>query len=313
MVYNRNTLKKLNQYFRDRLGMYTYRRGWMKGDCPYCQAHKFGVNLGTNRTNCFKCNANPKPIQVVIDVEGFINTNEALLFLKVFEGIEFYEEVVDPYELKEEVFLPEGFMNLRRGSSVLAKKVRGTLQRRGFDIEKLAMKGWGYCDKGKYFGYIIMPYYIKGKLVYFNARKVLGDGPKFNNPLVEDFGLGKNMLIYNLDALSLYRTNYIFESVTNAETIGDNAVATGGKNISSYQINVFIKSPTERFIIGLDDDAIEDAIKLAFKLQPYKKVKIIQFPKGRDANDIGRNHTLKLAHTSRYLRYNDIIKLKNTL
>lgn len=313
MRYNRNILRKLSQYLRDRLGMYNYRRGWMKGDCPYCQEHKFGVNLSSNRTNCFKCGANPRPIQVIMDVEGFLNVNEALIYLRIFEGVDFYEEAAEPFDLRDEVFLPEGFKNILRGESTIARRTRQTLAKRGFNVQDLAMKGWGYCDTGKYFGYLIMPYYIAGKLVYFNARKIIGDGPKFNNPLVEDFGLGKNMLIYNLDALGLYRTNYIFESVMNAETLGDNAIATGGKNISNYQVNVFIKSPTEKFIIGLDDDAMEEAIKLAFKLKPYKKVKILQFPKGLDANDIGRKKTLNLAHRSRYLRYNEILKLKNSL
>lgn len=313
MAYNKNLLRKINQYLRDRLGMYYYRRGWLKGDCPYCHDHKFGVNLSMNRSNCFKCEANPKPLEVVMEIEGFTELNEVYNYLRAFEGADYFEEVLEPFDFKDGVTLPNGFRNILRGNSFLAKQTRNTIKRRGLDVQTLARKGWGYCTEDKYFGYLIMPFYVNGRLVYFNARKILGDGPKFNNPLVEDFGIGKNMLIYNIDALAIYDKSYIFESVMNAETIGPNAIATGGKKVSNYQINVFIKSPCKKFIIGLDDDAIEDAITLAFKLQPYKKVKIIQFPKGRDANDIGRAQTLLKTYKSRYLKYNDILKLKNSL
>lgn len=314
MILNRDIKKRLNQYLREKLGMYDYRRGWLKSDCPYCGDHKFGVNLSQNRTNCFKCGNHPAPIQLVMDLEYLNSVPETLLYLKSFEGVEFYEEKVEAYQLKEAVTLPEGYHNIKRGNNTLAKAARSYVKKRGFDVDQLSRMGWGYVDKpGKYFGYLIMPFYIGGRVVYFNARKYMGDGPKFNNPLVEDFGLGKNMLIYNIDSLVMYKTIYAVESVMNARTIGDNAIALGGKKVSNYQKNVIIKSPCEKVIIGLDDDAIEDAIKLALDLVHFKKVKIMQFPEKKDINDLGKKKSLKIAHTSRYLNYNQVLSLKYSL
>ncbi|MAO08037.1 MAG: hypothetical protein CL596_04920 [Alteromonas sp.] len=310
---NKNIKKKLHQYLKQRLGMYDYRRGWLKGNCPYCGAHKFGVNLGQSRSNCFKCENHPSLFQLVMDLEYLSTIPEVLTYLNTFEGVDFYEELVEPHELKKDITLPEGYRNIKRGNNTLARAARNYVKNRGFDIDFVSLKGWGYCDRGKYFGYLIMPFYMKGKVCYFNARLFLGNGPKFNNPLVEDFGLGKSMLIYNIDALFLYKTIYAFESVTNATTIGDNAIGLGGKKISTWQKNIIIKSPCEKVIIGLDDDAIDDAIKLAFELVDYKKVKILEFPYKKDANDMGRKKTLKLSHTSRYLKYGDIITLKNNM
>lgn len=310
---NKQIKIRINQYLKEHLGMYDYRRGWLKGDCPSCGDHKFGVNLGISRTNCFKCGYHPSPINLIIETEGLTTFGEAIRFIQGFEGLEYYEEKVEPHQLRKDVLLPEGYKNIRRGDNFMAIRARHYLKKRGFDIEKLSRAGWGYCDSGKYFGYIIMPFYMQGQLIYFNARRLMGDGPKFNNPPVEDFGLGKSMLIYNIDALAVYKTIYAVESVTNARTIGDNAIALGGKKISQWQKDTIIRSRCERVIIGLDDDGIDDAINLGLSLQQNKKIKIMQFPYKQDINDLGRKKSLKISHTTRYLNYSDLLLLKHSL
>ena len=314
MTLGINIKRKIHQYFTQRLGMFVYRRGWLKGDCPECgKPNKFGVNISLNRSNCFSCGYNERPLDVISDVENLVTLNEVYNFLGTFEGLDFYEEKVELYELKEGVTLPEGYNNIKRGDSRLAKAARSYIKSRGFDINQVSKAGWGYCTKGKYLGYIIMPFYQGGRLVYFNARKYLFDGPKFNNPEVEDFGLGKSMLMYNVDSLLMYDRIWVVEGLMNAATIGEQAVATGGKKFSNYQVNLLIKSPVKKYIIGFDNDGLEDAIKLALKLEPYKKVKIIKFKDDRDINDLGKNRVKKMASKEKYLSYNDLLKLKNSL
>jgi hypothetical protein len=309
MILNKETKEKLNEYLIKKLGMYDYRRGWLKGDCPGCGKHKFGVNLSQNKSNCFSCDYKLKPLDIVKDIENTNSMGEVFNILNHLEGISYIEEEVEAYQLKTETVLPEGYRNIKRGDSVLAKSARAFVKRRGFNINKMSRKGWGYGTKDKYFGYIIMPFYVDNKLVYFNARLFLGSGPKFNNPDITEFGLGKSFIIYNKDALYLYKTIWIVESVTNSETIGDNACAMGGKSLSAVQINEIIKSPCEKIIIGLDLDAIDKAIALAFKLVEYKKVKVIVMDSSKDIKK-----ALKKAYQSRYLTsYKEVMKLKNEL
>jgi len=311
VILTNNIKRKLYEYLRKKMGMYDYRKGWLKGDCPYCGEHKFGVNLNMNRTNCFKCGNHPQPLDVVMEVEGLFTRNETIIVLKAFDGMDFYEEKVEVHQEKKNVVLPDGYKNIKRGDSVVAKTARAYVKKRGFDIDEISRAGWGYVDKlGKYFGYLIMPFYKHGRIVYFNARLFIGSGPKFNNPLIEDFGLGKSMLIYNIDALSLYERIFVVESVMNARTIGDDAIGMGGKKLSNWQLNVIIKSPCEKVVIGLDDDAIDDAINFGLKLVQHKKVKIMQFPEGKDINDLGKKKSMNILHKSRYLDYNGLLKLK---
>lgn len=311
MISGTHLKRKLYQYFTQRVGLQKYRRGWLKGDCPSCGENKWGVNLSLMRTNCFRCKYNEKPIDAIMLLENLVTNNEVFKVLKAFEGIDFYEEAIELYQLKENVTLPEGYKNISRGDSILACSARNYLIKRGFNIKELAKAGWGYSNKDKYFGYIIMPFYRNGKLVYFNARRFLGDGPRFNNPLVEDFGLGKSMLMYNSDALLMYDRVFIVEGLMNARTIGDNAVSMGGKKVSNYQINLLIKSPVKKFIIGFDHDGYDDALELAIKLEPFKRVKVMPFKDARDINDLGRKRSLLITAKQRYLSYNQLILLKN--
>ena len=308
-MLNKIIRTKLYSYALKRLGLREYRRGWLKGNCPDCgRIDKFGMNLSRNRTNCFVCGFHPSPVRLVMDMEGFSNFQETWNYLEAYEGREYLEPIIERIERIDTV-LPDGFKSLVLGDSRLAKTARNYVSGRGFDPEEMAYKGWGYGTRGDYFGYIIIPFYAGGKLIYFNGRRFVGMGPKYMNPKIEDFGLGKSLIMYNIDALALYQTIYLVEGVINAQTMGDQGVATGGKKISHYQISMLIKSDVENVIILLDPDAMEDAIKVSLELTYHKNLKLIELPEGKDVNDIGQKRTLRYVNRSRWLNYNDLINL----
>ena len=126
-------------------------------------------------------------------------------------------------------------------------------------------------------------------------------------------GLGKSFIIYNRDALDIYSSCFICEGAINAATMGERGIAMSGKAVSRYQINLLIKSPCKRFILLLDPDAKEYALDLAFKLQPFKKVKVIFLPEGKDVNDLKKKEVLKLIYRVHYQSYSDLMKLKQSL
>nr|UWG26549.1 MAG: CHC2 zinc finger protein [Bacteriophage sp.] len=307
---------RLKTYFIKRLGAFDYKHGWMKLPvCPYCHRElKMGVNLSMYRTNCFRCNEHPNPSQLVMDIEGFDTYHELINFLNSgkFDELEFHEEKVELAEAKP-LYLPEGFRILNLGQSQVAKSIRGYVKSRGFVISELSKHGIGYATKGAYFGYLIIPFYYRGQLRYYNARNVIGQGPRYNNPNKDITGVGKEFIIFNHDALEMYRSVFICEGALNALTIGDRAIATMGKAISAFQVNELLKSQCERFIILLDPDAKEYAINLALKLVAYKKVKVVFLPDGKDVNDLGRSQTLKLVYATRYQSYQELISIRNSL
>lgn len=311
-----NHLKsRLHKYFEIKLQAFDYRHGWMKSRCPFCgKEMKFGINLGLNRTNCFRCGEHPSAVDLVMHLEGLEKYTDVVRFLEneQFSGYVFKEEA---FELKgrKELYLPEGFKLLNQGTSMLAKSARAYVKRRGFDIDTVSKMGWGYGTKGKYFGYLIIPFHEKGQLTYFNARLFIGNGPRYNNPDTSESGLGKSFIIYNKDALEMYKTVFICEGAINAQTMGERGIASGGKAISRYQINEIIKSPVERIIILFDPDAKQNAIDLALKLVQYKKVKVVFLPEGKDVNDLGRKETLRRVYQVHYQNYQELLQLKMQL
>ena len=86
-----------------------------------------------------------------------------------------------------------------------------------------------------------------------------------------------------------------------------------GKAVSQYQINTILKSQVKRIIILLDPDAKEYALNLALKLQPFKKVKVVFLPEGKDCNDLGREKVLRYVYSVHYQSYSDLLKLKQSL
>lgn len=307
---------KVKTYLVKRLGAFEYKHGWLRVPvCPYChRENKMGVNLSMWRTNCFRCGEHPSPTQMIMDIENLDNYGELIKLLNngEFTELEFIDEKVELSE-KKPVYLPEGFKNISLGTSQLAKSMRSYMAKRGFDVKVLSRFGVGYCNKGPLFGYIIIPFFYGGELRYYNARQVMGNGPRYNNPSKDLTGLGKEFLIFNYDALSMYRSVFICEGAINALTLGDRGIALMGKAFSRYQVNQIIKSPCKHIIILLDPDAKEYAIKLALELSPFKKVKVVFLPENEDVNSIGKSETLKLVYQTRYMQYKDLIKLKNSL
>lgn len=231
-----------------------------------------GVNLSMYRTNCFRCNEHPNPSQLVMDVEGFDTYHELINFLNngQFEELEFHDEKVELAEAKP-LYLPDSFRLLSIGDSQIARSIRSYVKGRGFSIEELCKHGVGYATKEPFFGYLIIPFYYHGQLRYYNARKVIGNGPRYNNPNKDITGLGKEFIIFNYDALEMYRSVFICEGALNALTLGDRGIATMGKAISAYQVNELLKSSCQRYIILLDPDAKDMQSILRSNLLPIKR------------------------------------------
>lgn len=313
--FNNKFKSQLKAYFIKRLGAFEYKHGWLKMDCPICgKEKKFGVNISLNRSNCFVCGYKEKPVDIVMELELISTIPEAKKYLdrSEFDGYEYKDEKLDLKQRKD-LILPEGFRLITQGDSQLARSARNYVKSRGFKINDVAKKGWGYSNDENYFGYLIIPFYENGKLIYFNARAFLTNGPRYNNPNTDLTGVGKSMIIYNKDALYMYKSVYLCEGAINAETIGERGIASGGKFVSKYQVNDIIKSPAERLIIILDPDAVDKAVALAMHLIDYKKIKIIILPEGKDVNDLGRKKTLNIVYQNRYLTRQDLMKLKNSL
>lgn len=314
MRYTEEIASKLYSYFVEKLDLKENNKNWLVGDCPHCgKKKKFGINVQMNMTNCFVCMEKMSPLNLVKELEGFKSFNEVTRLLERYESfsIELTDHVREKNETNNDKVrviqtLPKEYKMVGLYDSKLEHIVRAQLKRRGFSVTKAMMLGFGYCGTGEFAQRLIIPFYRNGKVIYFNARQITQIGSKYKNPNEEDFGIGKGNIIYNHDALYFFKKVWLFEGAFNAATIGNNATATGGKGLSKWQINEYIVSPCKEIIIGLDDDAYKEALQIALALAPHKKVKILKFPKGKDANDLGRAATKELEKNTPYMTYKEI-------
>jgi DNA primase len=310
--YTKSIQNKLFSYFKGRLNIKQSTKGWWRCNCVDCGGtFTMGINMEGRKVHCFKCPLEMTAIQLLMQMEGFQTLAQAHSFLQIQQEYESYESLsrVIRKDYKE-IELPESFTLLSQGDSIYGKSARHYVKKRGFNVERLAMKGVGYCTKGDYSGYIIFPFFKKGKLIYYQGRLYIGSGPKMRNPNQEEYGIGKSQIIYNQDALYIYNRVYIVESITNAETLGDTAVGTLGKSISQYQLSALIASPAKRLVMVLDPDAYKEAIQCAMQMVNYKKVKVVKLPDGdKDVNDYGMGKTLEFVKQTEYNSYNQLFRI----
>lgn len=319
MKITRELSGRVASYFKQKLRVRPHKTGWLRqGTCPSCgREKKFGVNPILNRTNCFVCGFHPRPLELIIQLEGLSTYNEVYSFLNAFEHASYLETPLE-FLAEKEVQLPESYTLLSFGDSNMAKLARRYIQKRGYDVMNLTLRGVGYCTTGPYRGRIIIPYYEAGKLIYFNARQFINlEGGAHKNPGIEEVAMGKSMVMYNVDALHIYETCYLLESATNALTMGNRGFSTGGKLLSSYQLSKILKSPCKNIIILFDPDAHWEALKTGLDLVGHKRVKVVLLPKKLkprsdkflDVNDYGKKMTLEFIKNNPYLSYSEIFSL----
>lgn len=313
--YNSSIRLKLVGYINQRLKLKKSSGGWKRADCPVCDGkYTFGVNINRNKAHCFKCQEHFTLVELLMHMEHFETISQAYKFLSIQQEYEVYET---DRQIKRESYkliqLPDHYHLITSGEHHLAKAARNYLRSRGFHIQKLSLKGVGYCDDGYYLGYIVFPFYYQGNLVYWQTRKFIDIGPKMRNPTEDEFGIGKDTIIYNMDALYVYRTVTVVESITNSITWGENAIATLGKHISPYQQRDIINSPAERIILIQDPDAIKDSISLALQWCMLKQVKLVRLPEGQDVNSIGKREAKRITKETNWGKYMDFYKLKMEL
>jgi len=231
---------------------------WYSFDCPLCSGKKKrAVNFRYQITKCWTCDLYTGHLIGFVQAVQDIPYQYAKDLLNEFDGelLEFdtIEHIVTD-SVVSDVVLPTGFNSLLSGDNIIAKRARNTLRNRGFDLERLDMMGYGYCDKHDedknkdFYGYIVIPFKKDGRLVYYIGRDFLGNYLRYKNPDSTLVGVGKSEVIYNEEALYLYDEIGIMEGALDAETFGNNGTATLGWSMSGHQKSKYLKSSCKSLV-----------------------------------------------------------------
>ena len=263
--------KKL-KILKDVLGEYRRERKEFLFYCPKCDHHKpkLSVNLSNGCYKCWVCDYSGRKVRSLIRKHGSYLDYKAWGEFEEQVDISEFDLLFDPFneiEREEVLELPEEFISLANKKLPLSSlPARQYLKHRG--VTKLDICRWkmGFCGRGEYEGYIVIPSFNQeGNINFFVARSYNGDWKKYKNPKVS-----RNTIIFDELFLDFHEDLTIVEGIFDAVVAGHNAVPLLGSTLSekSRLMHEIIKNETTVYL-ALDFDAEKKSMSIIKKLLQY--------------------------------------------
>ena len=285
---------------RDVLGDYRKESKEYLFFCPRCNHHKpkLSVNLDKNCFKCWVCDYTGRKIGRLIRNHG------TYLEYKVWREfddqiqISEFDFLLNPFkeEKKEQrLDLPEEFISLVNKNLPLSSlPARQYLHNR--KVTKTDICGYkiGFCGKGDYEGYVIIPSFnLNGEINYFVARSFRNHWKSYKNPNVS-----RNNIIFNELFLNFNEEVVIVEGVFDAIVAGHNAVPLLGSTLSeeSKLFQEIVRNDTSVYV-ALDADAEKKSMRIIGKLLHYG-IEVARIDT-HGYNDVGEMNKLEFTERKR--------------
>jgi len=288
---NGTKLKKLDEY------MY-----WS----PFISHHKpkLQINVKTQKWHCWVSNVGGRTLfQLLKKVNA---SNQHFDELRELVGdLPRYKKEID-IKLKKVVQLPDEFMPLWNGTdSIVKRHALSYLYKRGITDSDMLKYNIGYCDEGLYSNRIIIPSYDSdGQLNFFVGRDFYNSKMKYRNCSTTKNIIGFELFI-NWDEPII-----LCEGVFDAMTFRRNAIPLFGKTVMSKLQKKIIESNVKKIYLALDNDALEDAIKISDNfINNGIDVRMMKF-KEKDPSEIGFQNLLYLINRTTKTKFSDLMRLK---
>lgn len=283
-------------------------KAWVNFTCPFCSGKfKFGVNLESGRTRCFKCESRP-PLALVFKLLGKplplgslgSRPRRVSLVDRLRFSREAREENGRPVNLSDWARLPHDDMS-RSGNLALRYAVR-----RGADPEYWE---FGTIDHDPYLGRVVFMIREHGVPVSFQARDFTGRGhPKTLNP-PPDEGFPVGQVLFGLEHVQPGGTVMIVEGIFDAvsATCADGVfgVALLGKVATKHQLDRLCRLKDVRYVVALDPGTERESNALYKSLaETGKDVRLVDwspYSADDDPNSVGPRGCRRLLSSARTL------------
>ena len=310
---------KVAKYFYDRFNnIRPSSNGWMEFECPFCGRDKAAVHFEYQRVKCWRGCFEGSVTQFVCMVERVDYRQAVKLVLEipgeVYVDLQGYKTSTPKIAMEKAIPYPEHFVPLDEPSPIIGRKAVSYLEGRGFSVKRLADKGWGYCDGGRYYGRIIIPFFVHGVLRYYQGRTFINDYLRYDNPKRDDIGVDKGDVIYNESALDLYQEIAIMEGAMDAECWGDSGTSTQGWSVSRWQLTKYQSAKATDITLIPDAGFYAKALGVAMKLAGCKRVRVLNLDpisdeEHKDVNSLGVEAIRKLRDEAKVLTEDDIFNI----
>lgn len=281
---------------------YTGNRKEVHFNCVVCgeSRHRMFVNMNSGKVYCHNCGYSSNIVGLIQYVEG-ISYSRAFKVFNDIKGNLALPETISKDTInnifmgdlrgdlsKRAIPLPEEYVPLDPNhTNIVTKRAIKYLHSRGITNKQIIQHKMGFCMSGEYKNRVIIPITEGDQLRFWVARAISTDVKmKEKSPSDEDYQISKSEVIFNIDRASrLFHTAVISEGIFDALAFEDVGISLLGKSLYTEQLNVLLdyrELLTEGIYIALDNDAKDNAIKIASQLSEYFKVYIINIPKELD-------------------------------
>jgi len=292
-------------------------------NCPMCRLRgekrsdtkrRLWVNPRVGMFTCYNCDWSG-PLERLVQIFSKCDVERAIRILEgrkpgSLEMLNFplhhpeYDND-DEAETLREVEFPHGF-RLFSDSEDTDTIFHRYLEGRDIPLEYAIENGWGFSEVGYTQHRIIVPTYMEERLVFWQARDVLGNlhdhyGTNLYKKVLNPKGVSARSVLYNYDTAKNHGEIILCEGFVDVCKAGANAVATNGKKLHSAQVEWLTKTKARNIVILWDEDAYSDekryvkgrnkgkikkpcSVDAAISmLKSFFDVRCIKLPDGRDA------------------------------
>lgn len=265
--------------------------GWIGLDCVFCAKtdNGFGIHVETGAMSCWRCgkHSHVATIKALLKV----STIEAKAILKEYTG-RLKRSIGSDHSMKyaTRCEVPKEAVELsERGCQYLSK--------RGFDPEEIK-RVWRIKETGPHGPYkfrIIIPIYLKGRLVSYQGRDLTGKSNlKYKACKAENEVIAHQTILYGVDEIK-GDSCLVVEGVTDVWRLGKGAVSCFGISFTLSQV-LFIANRFKRVYILFDSEvkAQEKALEMACLLTARGvEVEILELSDG-DPADMSNEDAIQL-------------------
>lgn len=304
--------EKLHQMLIDIFGEeYEVKYGEFRINCinPECDddTGHLDINLKKGVYHCWKCGYSGKVLKLLKDYLGWVPEFEEYISVEELKNpLQEAEAKVIPKMASE--ILPKEFNTFNGNLTFVGQKAYKYILGR-MTAEDVSKYSVGYCGLGKYKWRIIIPVTENGKVIYFVARTFMNEKPVYKNPTKEEYGIGSEEIVFNIDGARKQGQAVVCEGVFDAIRVGGDGVALLGTNLSEIQ-EIKLINKISRIYIMLDADAKDKAVNISRKLLRYgKDVRLVIIPNG-DPADWPKDSLRKFIEEAKPFSFSEELKLK---
>jgi len=239
-------------------------------NCPEChnrgeptpdRKKKCWINPEKATFYCYRCSFSGGILQLIKSISQCTFTQAIKLVRgKSINPLEHFElKLFDPdlkikmhdeeLELRE-IELPYGYQPIDGPNEYLAS--------RGIPWQYAMRNDWGISTVGFTKDRIIVPTFMEGKLVFWQARIARNELKEDEKKVLNPSGVSARSVLYNYDIAKKYETIILCEGFVDAVKIGPDAMATNGKNLHTNQLEWLLKTNAKTIILMWDLDAWND-------------------------------------------------------